>query len=76
LYKITVSSVLDLLNPKIFPYLIPANAMAVVYLKRLLTFGLIDIISVVGVSAMRLVEELEEGIRTFGITYHPMYVKI
>jgi len=60
----------------VFPYLIPANAMAVVALR-----GLIEIFEKINrldlkKSAMQLADEINEGIEKYGIVEHPEFGKI
>lgn len=54
----------------VFPYLIPANAMAVVYLRKL--EPILDALSSFELKklAVRLAQQIDEGIKHFGVVHH------
>ncbi len=60
----------------VFPYLIPANAMAVVTLR-----GVANIMKIISKESLakefeRVVEEIDDGIKKYGIVNHPELEKI
>lgn len=59
-----------------FPYLIPSNAMVVVYLRKLLP--LFEKISAFETAklAVKLADQIDEGIKEFGIVEHKKFGKI
>lgn len=60
----------------VFPYLIPANAMVVTYLRKLLP--LFDKINAHGTAklATKLAEQIHEGIKEYGIVEHKKYGEV
>lgn len=60
----------------VFPYLIPANAMAVVYLRKLIT--LLEEISANETAKLagKLAEQIDQGIKENGIVEHKKYGEI
>ena len=60
----------------VFPYLIPANAMTVVYLRKLKV--LFEEISAGDTAklALKLADQIDEGIKEYGIVEHKKYGKI
>lgn len=57
----------------VFPYLIPANAMAVIYLRKIAP--ILDTVSAFELAkvASTLANQIDEGIKTWGIIKHPEF---
>lgn len=60
----------------VFPYLIPANMMAVVAMRYGSELALEMENSALAAQCRRLAEEIEDGIETYGIYNHPKYGRI
>lgn len=60
----------------VFPYLIPANAMIVVYLRKLLPLFREISAEETAKLAAKLAEQIDEGIKGYGIVSHTKYGKI
>lgn len=57
----------------VFPYLIPANAMAVVYLRTCATIALGKGSELLSQKLAAMAERIDTGIQNFGIVRHPKY---
>src|SRR6266568_2891146 len=60
----------------VFPYLIPANAMAVVYLRKLVPLFKEISADETAKLASKLADQMDEGIKKYGIVEHKKYGKI
>jgi meiotically up-regulated gene 157 (Mug157) protein len=57
----------------VFPYLVPANAMADVSLRKMMGLGLLDDYTEAYDKVKRALRGLEMGLNMFGIVHHPYY---
>lgn len=60
-------------DASVFPYLVPANAMADVAIRKMIGLGLLDGYSELENKATRVLRGLEMGLNAFGIVHHPYY---